>query len=590
MESLSASFRRGDPLLAFLQAMPDGMVLSDGDGRIVLVNDLVKKLTGYQDDELIGQPIEILVPAILRGSHRTHRTDYYASGWPSREMGTGLEITLTRRNGTQIPVDIALSRIDMAGNTLVLSAIRDATERKRAEAVIRENERRWRTVLESVRLLVVGLDPDGLVTYANPFLRQLCGYSEQEILGRNWFEVALRDGVAEKMGGVFNELLAKGAPAHFVNPIWTKSGERKIVAWHNTVLRDAEGHPEGTLSIGEDITDRKRNQDSLEAVNEVAQAILQDGTPDEVLRTIATWSRTLVEGSDATVVTPAPETEMLIVRVAEGEHASKLEGTVFPRAGSVSDQVMRTREIIALEDASADQRVHQPVVQLGSMGPAIFAPLAVTERAFGTLVVARLRGARHFSDEDRIARELHDGVIQNLFATGISLQAAVALAGEDADPRIMDAIDEIDGAIAELRNYIFGLRRALPDGADVVATLERLSQELEKRAGVMTVLDVDQEIAETIEPPGELVQLVREALSNVARHAEASTCRLTVRLIDENVIVEIEDDGQGFDLETRMGKGQGLVNLHERAVALGATLRIDSKPGDGTVIRAIIPA
>lgn len=623
-ESTSASLGPVDldPLLTFLEAMPDGMVVSDDEGRIVMVNGLLEKLSGYGRDELVGQTVDILVPDSLAGSHRQHRSDYYAAGLPSREMGTGLEISMRRKDGSQVPVDIALSRIELLGRTLVLSAVRDATERKRAEAVIRESELRWRTFLESVRLLVVGLDPDARITYTNPFLRELCGFSEAEIVGQNWFEVVLRDEEVEPVGRVFDELMADGAPSYYVNAIWTKEGKRRIVAWHNAALPGPDGQFRGTLSIGEDITDRQRYQDGLEAVNEVAQGILEDRPLNEMLRGIARRSRKLVEASLASVVIPASDADMLVVRVADGEHADAIEGELFPRRGSVTDLVMRSRETVALMDASADSRVHQPVVQLGSIGPAIVAPLAVTDRVFGTLLIGRPHGAAPFEDEDRgvlelfaaqaaialnharsrtdqqrlalfedrdrIARELHDGVIQSLFATGMKLQAATAYAEGGADPRVVEGVDEIDRVIGDLRNYIYGLRPTLSHDGEVTATLRRLGEDLQARAGVTTVVEVDPESVATIEPAEELIQLVREALSNVARHAEAATCRITVGVVNGNVIVEVDDDGQGFDLSARFGSGDGLTNLHQRAAAIGASLDVDSSPGNGTVVRATI--
>jgi PAS domain S-box-containing protein len=611
-----------DSLLTFLQAMPDGMVVSDDRGRIVQVNELLERVTGYERDELIGQTIETLVPEGLGESHDRQGAEYYAAGLPSREMAGRLETLLGRKDGSQVPVDIALSRIEFLGSTLVLSAVRDATERKRTEAVIRENELRWRTFLESVRLLVVGLDSEGRITYANPFLRELCGFSEEEILGRNWFEDFIRGEAVKTVSRVFDEIMSEGAPSYFVNQIWTKGGERRVVAWHNTALRGADGHPKTTLSIGEDITDSKRYQDGLEAVNEVAQGIIEDRPLEEMLRGVTRRSRTLMDASLATVITPAPENSSLVVRVADGDHADEIEGEHFPRRGSVSDLVMRTRETLVTDDAATNPSINQPVVRLGSIGPAIFAPLAVSERAFGTLLIGRPRGAAPFGNRDRavlelfaaqaavalnhararsdqqrlalledryrIARDLHDGVIQSLFATGMKLQAATELAGEAADPRVVEAVDEIDHVIGDLRNYIFGLRPSIPSGG-VATTLRRLGEDLQEWAHVTTVIDVDSAAAETIEPPEDLVHLVREALSNVARHAHAETCRVTVRIVDGNVTVAIDDDGQGFDPTTHFGIGQGLRNLHQRAAAIGATLEIESSLGSGTVVRATIP-
>lgn len=612
-----------DPMRAFIDALPDGMVLTDLEGRIVLVNALLEKLYGYASEELVGQKIEVLVPDRFRTAHRAHRDDYYQSGLPARAMGSGMEIFFRRKDGGDVPVDIALSTIQFGGRTLVLSAVRDATERKRAEAAIRESERRWRTVLENVRLVVVGLDLERRVTYANPFLRQLMGFTEEEILGRDWFELCLPPEVAGEVEEVFHRLLETESPAHYVNAIRTKSGQQRIIAWYNAVLRDPEGTPVGTLSIGDDITDRKRAQDRLEAVNVVAGAILGNRPLDEVLQIVAQRSRALVDASVATVVTPVPETDDLVVRVAHGEHASELEGLRFPAEQSISGHVMRSRETLALPDASTDPRVNQPVVRTAAVGPALFAPLAVPDRVFGTLLVGRPLGAPPFIDEDRavielfasqaaialeharfqeelhrlavledrerIGRELHDGAIQALFGTGIKLQSALTLVGSEAGRRIEEAIAEIDEVIQDLRNYIFGLRPGLPGRGGIGERIQRLGEELQERAGVVTLVDIDPDVAASIQPAEDVEQLVREALSNVARHAEATTCRLFIGRVGDDVILEIGDDGNGFDFGTRFGTGQGLPNLHDRAAAIGASLEIESSPGTGTTVRVRFP-
>jgi PAS domain S-box-containing protein len=613
----------GDRFLALLHAMPDGVVLSDGEGKIVLVNGKLEELSGYPASELVGRPLETLIPLRLQKAHRENRAGYYASGLPARDMASGLETSVARKDGAHVPVDIALSPVRLDGRALVLAAVRDATERKRAEAAIKATESRWRQVLQDVRLLVVGLDMDGRITYTNPFLRQLSGYSEEELLERDWFEVLLRQEAVAGVRRVFRELSEEGTPAYHVNPIWAKDGERRIIAWYNTVLHGPDGSPVGTLSIGEDITERKRYQDGLEAVVEVARGILENRPIEEVLRVIARWSRVLVDGSVANVVTPEDRTDRLVVRVADGA-ATELEGVSFERAGSVSEEVMDTKTVLTLRDASEDPRDHQPVVRMGSIGPAIFAPLAVSDRVFGTLVIGRPLASRGFSDEDRsvlelfaaqaaialeharyqselrrlavfedrdrIARDLHDGAIQDLFGTGMRLRAAATLAGEDAAPRIMQAIDEVDKVITDLRNYIYVLDRASSPGIQAIAALHRIARQLEERAGVVTVVDLDDETIARIEPIDDLLQFVREALSNVARHARAETCRVSVGVVDGRVTVEVDDDGRGFDVGSRLGTGNGLVNLRRRAEVMGATFELESVPGSGTTLRVVFPA
>jgi signal transduction histidine kinase len=193
-------------------------------------------------------------------------------------------------------------------------------------------------------------------------------------------------------------------------------------------------------------------------------------------------------------------------------------------------------------------------------------------------------------DRERIAKELHDGVIQSLFAVGMGLQGTAALAkDEEIGRRIDDAVAEIDHSIRDLRNYIFGLRPGILADRQLDQALRELGAEFETRSGVVTVVDVDHLLAaELASRAGDLVQLTREALSNVGRHAKAATCRVSLRRGGNGLaVLEIDDDGIGFDLEASP-TGMGLTNLRDRVASLGGELSIDSA-GDGTTVRLAIP-
>ncbi|MEZ2318497.1 MAG: GAF domain-containing protein [Microcoleus sp.] len=131
-------------------------------------------------------------------------------------------------------------------------------ERQLAEATIQEAERRWRSLLDNVQLIVVGLDIGGNVNYVNPFFLKLTGYTNLEVLGENWFKNFLPPASQESLKTVFSEVLTHNAPPYYRNSILTKSGEERFIAWNSTTLQDAESNIIGNISIGEDITERKK--------------------------------------------------------------------------------------------------------------------------------------------------------------------------------------------------------------------------------------------------------------------------------------------------------------------------------------------
>jgi signal transduction histidine kinase len=190
-------------------------------------------------------------------------------------------------------------------------------------------------------------------------------------------------------------------------------------------------------------------------------------------------------------------------------------------------------------------------------------------------------------DRERIAKELHDGVIQALFAVGLGLQGSAMLARDpDLQHRIGGAVEELDRVIGDLRNYIFGLRPGILADRQLDQALRRLAEELEQKAGVVTVVEVDPAAAAALAGvAAEVVQLAREALSNVSRHAQATTCRISLFQEGGTVVLEVDDDGRGFDPATARPGGQGLGNLRARALAIGGRVVVDSHPGEGTRVR-----
>ena len=361
----------------------------------------------------------------------------------------------------------------------------------------------------------------------------------------------------------------------------------------------------------------------LEALRAITTAILAGTGTGELLALVVGHARELAGADLATLARPAGSGR-LTVEAADGLLAEQLRGTSFPAEGSVTGEVMRTGKAVVLADASADERVVQPIIRAG-VGPALFIPLAVRGTILGSLTVANVKGGRLLreaavplvetfaeqaavaieygrlqgelqrlallEDRERIAKELHDGAIQALFAVGMGLQGAALLAGDDElRSRLQDAVEEVDRVIRDLRNYIFGLRPGILADRQLDQALQRLCEEFQERTGVVAVAEVDSQVAaELASQAGDVVQLAREALSNVGRHAGAATCRVSLYRDEAGLVLEVDDDGQGFDPARTTGAGQGLRNLRERAERLGGRTEISSTPGEGTTVQVTIP-
>ena len=197
-------------------------------------------------------------------------------------------------------------------------------------------------------------------------------------------------------------------------------------------------------------------------------------------------------------------------------------------------------------------------------------------------------------ERDRIGKDLHDGIIQSMYAVSLSLEDMPELMDEDpaeARARVDRAIESLHDTIRELRGFIFGLRPELVDRTDLVGLLVALTEQLHQNSLVEVGLDLPERL---VEPPahvrGELLQIAREALSNVSRHAGATEATVRLRSSDTNFELEVRDNGRGFDPTTAALDGHfGLANMRDRATALGGTFVVESAGGAGTHIIVSIP-
>ena len=198
-------------------------------------------------------------------------------------------------------------------------------------------------------------------------------------------------------------------------------------------------------------------------------------------------------------------------------------------------------------------------------------------------------------ERERISRDLHDSVIQAIYAQTLTLDDVPELLAEDPEEaarRVDGAIDALHAVIRDIRNFIFGLRPVLLEGGSLADGLRHLANELRRNGGVEVVVSVDdsQEVDLPIEMVAEMLALTREALSNVARHAAASHASVRLVTDDERVRLELADDGRGFDTaEAAEGGHHGVANMRSRAKTLGAQFEIESVPGDGTRIIVTLP-
>jgi GAF domain-containing protein len=367
-----------------------------------------------------------------------------------------------------------------------------------------------------------------------------------------------------------------------------------------------------------------RREATLAAMNEVAGALLGGVGRAESLHLVAHHARELVRADVATIARPDPDGKTLVIDVADGDLADGLNGRRFPTAGTVSGTVLRTGETVVVDDASKDHRVGQPQVRAGDVGPALWVPLVTRGLPFGTLSVARSRQGTPFSPleidlvrsfaaqasvilehdqarqslqrvsdlerNEQMARDLHDTVIQRLFAIGMSLQASLGIVAEPVvRDRIARSVDDLDVTIRQIRTVIFGLEES-PAGLAPglrIRTLELTRESaglLGFEPGVAFSGAVDTLVPDAIVT--EVLATLREALANVARHAAASTVNIDLSVDQGRLCLEVADNGVGIKLtRPELTSGHGLTNMRARAQRLGGGFEAEAPADGGTRLR-----
>ncbi len=198
-------------------------------------------------------------------------------------------------------------------------------------------------------------------------------------------------------------------------------------------------------------------------------------------------------------------------------------------------------------------------------------------------------------ERERIGRDLHDGIIQSIYAVGLSLEDVPELMSDEPDEakaRVERAIDSLDQSIRDIRNFIFGLRPELLEQAGLVGGLAALADEfrVNSMVDVEVVTGTLEESALPTELITQLLSIAREALSNIARHSKATQGTVEASTQDGAVRLIVSDNGVGFDPHQQRGPGhQGLVNMRDRSASIGGNLDIESTPGAGTRIILNVP-
>ena len=281
--------------VSILEAIPDALVAVNQHGFIIQINSQAETLFGYTRDELIGQKIEILVPERQRPHHHDHREHFHRQP-KIRRMGSGLDLYGQRRDGSEFPVEISLSPIATGDGMMVLSVIRDISDRKRIEEELRraneeldrrktrelrDSQNRLALIVDSSQDAIFGKNLDGIVTHWNKGAEEMYGYTAQEIIGRPITVLAPPER-GDEIPSILRKIRAGERVEYFETVRMSKDGRRLNVSVSISPIHDADGKIIGASTIARDITAQRKIEDQLrqaqkmEAVGRLGGGVAHD--------------------------------------------------------------------------------------------------------------------------------------------------------------------------------------------------------------------------------------------------------------------------------------------------------------------------
>lgn len=367
----------------------------------------------------------------------------------------------------------------------------------------------------------------------------------------------------------------------------------------------------------------RRRETWLQASAEITTSLLSGTDLDEVLALMARRAREMVDADVAAILLPDQEHTTWEVMTADGAHDQVPAGGV-PIAGSLGGEAFTTREPVMVTNLDGSGLV-SVLGGLMPVGPAASLPLggpAAVPR--GVLTVGKRSGRFPFSqaelrmlnafagqvavalelaesrrhaerlslleDRDRIAKDLHDVVIQRLFAVAMTLMSTVPLIkASHAAGRVQGAIDDLDVTIRQIRSTIFALQTPRDSAAPGLRTqIVELVEQARDHLGFMPALTLEGPLEQQVpdDAGGHLLAVLREALSNIVRHAHATQADVSVRATGDQLGLTVRDNGVGLP---ESGRRSGLRNLEERARRLGGSFEVASRQTGGTVLTWTVP-
>jgi PAS domain S-box-containing protein len=597
---------------AFVSNPAANAICSFPDGRILYINDAFVRTFGYAQEEAVGKT-SVELGLWPDPGEREDLVRMARGG----ELLRRYEARLRSKSGDLVDALIYTEMIELAGAPHLLVMVSDITERKRAEELLRTRERHFRTIIENSADGIALFSPDGSIQYASPSTPRVLGYTPEELVSFNAFDlIHPEDHEAVRQG--INAILGRPAASADVQMLVRhKDGEWRWLEGAFTNMID-EPNVGAIVNNFRDITGRKRAEDEnrrlvsvlgervkeLTALHNAARILQQEQVDTaSVLRELAellppafqypeiTAARVSLGGIEAATAgfASSPSALRADCMTANGQPCSiEVVYTAERPPAAEGPFLAEERRLIntladmlraAYDRRQAEEQLRQTTEQLRALS-------------------ASLRSARE-EEAARIAREIHDELGAALSSLRWDLEEVGEVVSEAADaPRlaalrrkIADMMGLTDAAVNTVRRIASELRPVALDDLGLAEAIEWQAGQFQARTGIVVMCDCQLEnVKLRREHSTAVFRIFQEALTNVLRHARATRVDVALKREFGRLTLTVSDNGRGITEEERMGaQTLGLLGMRERANLVGGELDINGDEGKGTTVTVRVP-
>jgi len=582
------------------QASDAILIYSLDDGRLLDYNNAFMTTTGYTKEDTASLTLtDLLFKEDL--ADRPINFNKIKSG-----MAVHDERRAKRKDGSPVPVELN-SKLMPDGNVMVIA--RDVTQRKKAEQQLIESENRLRTILNTEPECIKLLGPEGELIDMNPAGLEMIEVDNLEQVKGQRVEAIIDPQYREAFNKLTNDVF-KGKPGKLEFEITGLKGTKRWMSTHAVPLKDTSGKIISLLSVTRDISERKKAEEEMLLANErfnlIARATNDFVWDSHIADNKVWWNDNyyLQLGWIKGVEAPGKNSwedhifpkdkkrviERLDYILNETNESAWTDEYNFCKADGTYITVYDRGYIMRDKDGKAYRMI-------GAMTD--ISELKKTESLLKKSYENIRRLASHLErirEEERIAiaREIHDELGQQLTVLKMDvswLNKNLSITGEKQITRMNELLETIDNTIKTVRRISSELRPSVLDDLGLIAALEWLLKDFEKRSGVKTrLISGIEKLDLDINAKTALFRVFQESLTNVARHAKASEVIASLNKSGDNLLITIKDNGKGFVLSAiESKKTLGILGIKERIAIIEGTYNIDSSPGEGTTIEIEVP-